>query len=60
MAAETIKDFLVSVGFKIDEPSERRFSASLVGAVTQATLLANALEGMARVAAAKVNEVAAS
>jgi hypothetical protein len=31
MNAETIKDFLVSLGFKVDESGERKFNAVLAG-----------------------------
>jgi hypothetical protein len=58
MAAETVKEFLAKIGFSVDEASERKFNTSLVGAVTSANLLANAIEKMAGVVATKVAEAA--
>ncbi len=57
---ETMKEFLVRIGYKVDEPSQRRFFAGIEGATLKANLLAEALEGMARVAAEKVSQVAAT
>ena len=59
-AEETIKEFVARICYKIDEPSERRFMQGIEGAVVKANLLADALEGMARVAAEKVSQVAAT
>ena len=55
---ETIREFVARIGYKVDEPSERRFFAGMEGAVLKANLLADALEGMARIAVEKVGQTA--
>jgi hypothetical protein len=55
--AESIREFLVSLGFKIDEAGERRFTQALEGAVVRANLLADAIERMASIAVGKIAEV---
>ncbi|MEE8627252.1 phage tail tip lysozyme [Methylobacterium ajmalii] len=52
MADDVLKGFLVSLGFKIDDASQKKFQSAVKSAVTQANLLASAIEGAA-VAVAK-------
>lgn len=47
MNAETIKDFLVSLGFKVDESGERKFNAVLVGVTSNAIKAGLAVEAAA-------------
>lgn len=47
MNAETIKDFLVSLGFQVDEAGYRKFEATLAGATLQAVKLGTAVEAAA-------------
>lgn len=56
--ADTIREFLVGLGFKIDDSSERRFISSMEGAVLRANLLADAIENMAKIVVEKVGQVA--
>jgi hypothetical protein len=56
--ADTIREFLVGIGFKVDQSSERQFAAAMEGAVLKANLLAAAIEDMAKTVAGKVGEVA--
>lgn len=58
--AETIREFLVSLGYTVDGNSERKFKESMRGAVVQAKLLADAIEGMARIVGEGVAKVARS
>jgi Phage tail lysozyme len=58
MAAETLREFVASIGYKVDESSERRFTGSLEAAVVKANLLSAAIEAMATTVAAKVGDVA--
>ena len=58
MADSTIREFLVGLGFKIDDSSERRFISSMEGAVLRANLLADAIENMAKIVVEKVGQVA--
>ncbi|NTG00111.1 hypothetical protein G6L30_08255 [Agrobacterium rhizogenes] len=58
--AETIREFLVSLGYTVDGNSERKFKESMRGAVVQAQLLADAIEGMARIVVEGVAKVARS
>jgi len=58
--AETIREFLVSLGYTVDGNSERKFKESMRGAVVQAQLLADAIEGMARIVVEGVQKVARS
>ncbi|KNY19140.1 phage tail tape measure protein [Methylobacterium sp. ARG-1] len=57
--AETIKDFLVSVGFKVDGSSERKFTDAIRSATLQADLLARGLEGAAIAIAKAVASISA-
>lgn len=57
--AETIKDFLVSVGFKVDGSSERKFTDAIRSATLQADLLARGLEGAAVAIAKAVASISA-
>lgn len=47
MNAETIKDFLVSLGFQVDEAGARKFDALIAGTTAQAVKLGVAVEGAA-------------
>jgi len=47
MNAETIKDFLVSLGFQVDEAGARKFDAVIAGTTAQAVKLGVAVEGAA-------------
>ena len=47
MNAETIKDFLVSLGFQVDEAGARKFDAVIAGTTTQAVKLGVAVEAAA-------------
>jgi hypothetical protein len=47
--AETIQEFVAVLGFNVDGASERRFNESLTGAVVKGNLLADAIQGAARV-----------
>ncbi|WP_116300019.1 hypothetical protein [Klebsiella aerogenes] len=47
MNAETIKDFLVSLGFKVDESGERKFNAVLTGVTSNAIKTGFAVEAAA-------------
>lgn len=47
MNAETIKDFLVSLGFKVDESGERKFNAVLAGVTSNAIKTGLAVEAAA-------------
>lgn len=47
MNAETIKDFLVSLGFQVDEAGSRKFEATLTGATLQAVKMGAAVEAAA-------------
>lgn len=58
--ADTIREFLVSLGYTVDGNSERKFKESMRGAVVQAQLLADAIEGMARIVVDGVAKVARS
>ncbi len=56
----TIREFLVSLGYSVDGNSERKFKESMRGAVVQANLLADAIEGMVKTVAEGVQKVARS
>jgi hypothetical protein len=58
MAVEAIREFLVSLGFKVDDSTERRFIGALEGATLRAKLLGDAIESMARTVVDKVGQVA--
>lgn len=47
MNAETIKEFLVSLGFSVDESGARRFNAVLTGVTSNAIKMGLAVEGAA-------------
>jgi hypothetical protein len=47
MNAETIKDFLVSLGFQVDELGARKFESVLTGTTLQAIKMATAVEAAA-------------
>lgn len=47
MNAETIKDFLVSLGFQVDESGARKFESVLTGTTLQAIKMATAVEAAA-------------
>lgn len=57
--ADTIKDFLVSIGFKVDGASERKFTDAIRGATLQADLLARGIEGAAKAIAKAVADISA-
>lgn len=57
--AETIKDFLVSIGFSVDSASERKFTDAIRTATLQADLLARGLEGAAKAIAKAVADISA-
>jgi hypothetical protein len=58
VAVETIREFLVSLGFRIDDSTERRFISALESATLGAKLLGDAIEGMARTVVDNVGQVA--
>src|ERR1700678_750314 len=58
--ADTIREFVASLGFKTDESSQRNFVGALEGATLRAKLLGDAIEAMARTVVNKVGEVATS
>jgi len=45
---ETIREFLIGLGYKNDAAGERRFTGAIESATLKANLLATALEDMAR------------
>ena len=47
MNAETIKDFLISLGFQVDDAGSRKFEATIAGATVQAIKLGTAVEAAA-------------
>jgi hypothetical protein len=57
---DVIREFLVSLGYEVDDQSERKFNNSLRGAVVQANLLADAITGMARFVVEGIEKVARS
>jgi muramidase (phage lysozyme) len=57
--AETIKDFLVSIGFSVDSSSENKFKNAIRSATLQADLLARGLEGAAVAIAKAVAQISA-
>jgi Phage tail lysozyme len=56
--AETIREFVASLGFSINESQQRNFVGALEGATLRAKLLGDAIEAMAKTVAEKVGEVA--
>lgn len=57
--AESIKSFLVDIGFKVDGASERKFTDAIRSATLQADLLARGLEGAAKAIAKAVADISA-
>jgi hypothetical protein len=56
--ADTLREFIVSLGFKLDESQQRNFVGALEGATLRAKLLGDAIEVMARTVVSKVADVA--
>jgi hypothetical protein len=56
--ADTIREFVASLGFSINESQQRNFVGALEGATLRAKLLGDAIESMAKTVASKVGEVA--
>src|SRR6266404_2989515 len=56
MAAETIRDFLVGIGFKVDQPTLKKFEDAITGATFKAGVLAQAFVGMAKAIAENIKE----
>jgi hypothetical protein len=56
--ADTLREFIVSLGFKLDESQQRNFVGALEGATLRAKLLGDAIEAMARTVVDKVAAVA--
>jgi len=59
MSAETIKEFLVGLGFKVDEAGLAKFSAGIASASLRVTALAAATTAAAGVIVAGVQKIAA-
>ena len=59
MSAETIKEFLVGLGFKVDEAGLAKFSAGIASASLRVTALAAATAAAAGVIVAGVQKIAA-
>lgn len=57
--ADTIKEFLVGIGFKVDSSSERKFTDAIRSATLQADLMARGIEGAARAIAKAVADISA-
>lgn len=60
MNAETIKSFLVSLGFNVDEAGMRKFDATLVGVTTKAIKMGVAVEAAALSVVAFTTKIASS
>jgi hypothetical protein len=58
--SETIREFLVKLGFTVDDQTERKFTGSMRSAMLQAKLLGDAVENMARVVGESLQRVAQS
>lgn len=58
MAAETIRSFLVSLGFKTDQATLKKFEDSITAATTKAKLLADGIEKMAKTVIDGIHSVA--
>jgi tail lysozyme len=56
--ADTIREFLVGLGFSVNESQQRNFVGALESATLKANLLATAIEDMARTVVGKVSAVA--
>ncbi|MEX6506962.1 phage tail tip lysozyme [Jiella sp. M17.18] len=57
MSGETLKDFLVGLGFDIDRKSEEKFKSTIRGAALQAKLLADGIEALVRTVAEGVQKI---
>ncbi|MFV9038960.1 lytic transglycosylase [Serratia fonticola] len=60
MNAETIKDFLISLGFDIDEAGSRKFESVVTGATLNAIKLGAAVEGAALAIVGYTTKIASS
>lgn len=60
MADDVLKAFVISLGWKIDQGSEKKFHNVVRSATTQALLLADAVESMSKAVARHVNAVVQS
>jgi hypothetical protein len=58
VADSTIREFLVGLGFSVDQAGQRNFVGALEGATLRAKLLGDAIEDMARTVVDKVAQVA--
>ena len=58
MSDNVLQEFLVQLGYKVDNNSEQKFTNSLRGAQIQANLLADAITGTMRVVAQGVEQMA--
>ena len=56
--ADTIRDFLVGLGFKVDESAWARFQSTIETATLKAALLSDAIEAAARSIATAVGRIA--
>ncbi len=60
MSADTIKDFLISLGFDIDEAGSRKFESVVTGATLNAIKLGAAVEGAALAIVGYTTKIASS
>jgi hypothetical protein len=60
MPDDTLRDFLVSIGYKIDEANQKKFNDGLEGTLVKANLLSAAIEGLAKTAYDKIGQVGQS
>ncbi|UAN57991.1 lytic transglycosylase [Serratia sp. JSRIV004] len=60
MNAETIKDFLISLGFDVDEAGSRKFESVITGATLNAIKLGAAVEGAALAIVGYTTKIASS
>ncbi|CAI1594028.1 lytic transglycosylase [Serratia fonticola] len=60
MNAETIKDFLISLGFDVDEAGSRKFESVMTGATLNAIKLGAAVEGAALAIVGYTTKIASS
>ncbi len=58
MPTETLKDFLVAIGYKVDESSQKKFLGGLEETIVKANLLSAALEEMAGKVAGSIGQAA--
>lgn len=54
MAAETIREFLVALGFKVDQPTLKKFEDVMTSATLKAHVMADAFVGMAKALAENI------